>query len=225
MTTDVNTLRRAFECLTHFGVVTAGVKFEMSMIVYGYTDYVGAYVAIPSDPADWKCSIPITHLVKLLNTCVSSSLVRLHFLTDHMRVENEVVYRVKYVDEEVELEYPTVQPCKSFLIDLTLLQRFLKMVGDEVRFEDGLVVKGNYQSMVDSQVTFPPHKAPMLPWLGVPLVPGEEWPDARFGSTLLRYLCRTQAFASKGVATVCRNHMVYETERGDLIFRACFTSL
>lgn len=212
--------------MTHFGVVTAGVKFEMSMVVYGYTDYVGAYVAIPcTERSRWECTVPITHLVKLLNTCVSSSLVRLDFLADHLRVENEVTYRVKYVESTVGLEYPTVQPCKSFQIDLPLLQRFLKMAGDEVRFEDGLVVKGNYQSIVDSQVTFPPHEDPMLPWLGVPLVPGAEWPEARFGTTLLRYLCRTQGFQAKGVATVCRNHMVYEAKRGDLIFRACFTSL
>jgi len=218
-------LRRAFECLTHFGVVTAGVIFQTHMVVFGYTDYVGAYVCIPSEPAEWTCSIPITHLVKLLNTCVSSSLVRLHFLADHVLVENEVTYKVVYVNKELELEYPTVRPCASFVVDLTLLQRFLKMVGDEVKMEDGLVVTGNFESVVESKVEFPRNESPMLPWLGVPLVCKEEWPEARFSSTLLRYLCRTQNFQSTGKVTGCRNHLVYETERADLIFRVCFTCL
>lgn len=224
MTTDANTLRRSCECLTHFGVVTAGVKAGNVLTMYGYTDYAAVYVTVPCSGAG-QCSLPIAHLVKVLNTCMAHTLIRVCFHDTYLKVYNEVVYTVAYVDAAIPLEYPTVRSCDRFAVNLCTLNRFLKLVDETVTLKPGLKIEATFQSIVKSEVTFPPFTDPLYTLLDVPLPCNDAWPeDVRFSSTLLKYLCRTQPFQSNGVVVVCRNHLVYESARNDVAMKVCFTS-
>lgn len=227
MVSDVNTLRRSFECLTHFGVATATCSFNDEMTCYGYTDYAAIYMTIPARCEVWSCCIPIAHLVKILVTCMSHSLVRLQFFTKYLVVENEVKYHVQYVDRvSEELVYPTVRSCAAFQVNLPTLQRFLKLSDEnvELRAEDGLTFVSTYDKVIKSRVSFPTFEGPMLLRLNVPLACQEPWAeDCRFSTILLRYLCRTQSFQTSGVLVVCRDHIVWQSQRNDVDMKVCFT--
>ena len=223
MTTDVNTLRRTLECLTHFGIATAYVRVNGVMVVYGYTDYAAVYCTVPAEGRG-TCALSVAHLVKVLHTCMPHSLIRLAF-GEHLRVINEVEYTVSYVDRPLpELSYPTVRSCSRYSVNIATLNRFLKLVGDTVSVDQGLTLRASYESVIASSVTFPPFEHPLLSFFNVPLACDERWDGPMdYSSTLLKYLCRTQSFQSSGVLVLCRGHLVYMASRGEVTVQICFT--
>ena len=227
MVSDVNTVRRAFECMTHFGVCTATCYFDESMMCHGYSDYAGIYLTIPSECRTHKCKVPIAHLVKILVTCMSHSMVRLTFHASHFLVENEVQYRVEYVSGPIDpLIYPTVRSCGAYHVALPTLHRFIKLSEEDITLTEGLTLTSQYQGVIKSTLTFPPYEGPLYVRLDVPLNCGERWPDSiSFSSTLMRYLCRTQSFQTSGVMVVCAEHLVWQATRGDVGLKLCFTKI
>lgn len=225
---DVGTLRRALENLTHFGVTTAAVWIRGSMHVYGYTDCTAVYLTLPASTTEYQGNLPVSHLVKLLRSCTGQSVVRLKFYSDYLRVENEVVYKVKCVDVPFKsMVWPTVQPCARFMLSLPTLFRFLRLAGDTVQVErsHGVSFTTSYQGMMDSTVDFPTFDDPMLTVFGVPLLCREVWPDdLSFSTPLLKQLCRSQSFSSHGKLIVCRGHLVYEAWRDDVQLLVCFSA-
>ena len=227
MTTDVATLRRALENLTHFGVTTAAVWIRGQMHVYGYTDCAAVYVTLPADTNEYKDNVPVAHLVKLLRSCTGQSVVRLKFYSDYLRVENEVVYLVKCVDVPFKpMEWPTVRPCGRFCVSLPTLFRFLRLAGDTVELErsHGVSFKTTYQGVMESTVDFPTFDDPMMTVFGVPLLCNEPWPDSlQFSSALFKQLCRSQSFQNSGKLVVCCGHVVFEAWRDEVQLLVCFS--
>ena len=228
MTSDVNTLRRAFECISHFGIATAHVSISEAMIIYGYTDCSAVYLTIPCE-GRFKCSIPMSHLVKILRNCQGQSLVRLQFLAESLRLQNEVAYTVNYVScTPATFKFPVVKACGTYSVVLSTLQRFLKMSGDVVtmRRTHGVEMETSMQSMVTSRVTFPSSEDPLMVQLGVPLPPTHPWPDeVRYSNSLLKYLCRTSTFQSYGKLVICAQHLVFQSFNDDVMLQVCFSSI
>jgi hypothetical protein len=221
----VNTLRRTFESFTHFNCPTCyAVQDHGTLHLYGYADVAAVYLTVPCEGTGLSTRLPVAHLVKVLNTCVTNSIARLSFLADHLRVENEVEYRVEYVKGVVKaLEYPTVQPCQAYIVGLGVMHRFLKLVDDTVTLHEGLEMRASYQGIVKSKLTFPLYDDVYIHF-GVPLVTKGGWPEeAVYTADLMRQLCRTQSFQTTGVLVVCKDHCVYTSERNGIVLKVCFT--
>lgn len=219
-------MRRTFESFTHFNCPTCYAVYNGRLQLYAYAEVAAVYVSVPCEGTHLSTRLPVAHLVKVLNTCITNSMARLTFFADHLRVENEVVYRVEYVKGSMRaMEYPTVRACHSFIVSLPILHRFLKLVDDTIclTHEDDLILNGTYQDMVKSKLTFPPYDD-MYIHFGVPLVTNEEWPEeAIYTSDLMRQLCRTQSFQTTGVLVVGRSHCVFTSERNGISLKVCFT--
>jgi hypothetical protein len=225
---DVNTLRRTFESFTHFNCPTCYAVYNGALELYAYAEVAAVYINVPCEGTHLATRLPVAHLVKVLNTCVTNSMARLTFLADHLRVENEVDYRVEYVKGAMRaMEYPTVRASRAFIVGLPILHRFLKLVDDTVTFtyDEDLTLNGTYQDVVKSKLTFPPYKD-MYIHFGVPLVTNEPWPeDVIYTSDLVRQLCRTQSFQTTGVLVVGLSHCVFTSERNGICLKVCFTSV
>ena len=228
VTSDVSTLRKALECIAHYNVTTAGLRIEGNMMVYGYTDCAAVYVSFPADTQEWHCAIPLAHLVKLLRTCAGHSVTRLEFFPQHLRVVNEVMYDVSYVDvPPPTLRYPTVRPVARYRVTLPTLFRFLRMAGDDVQVDcdHGLKMETTYQDMVKSRIDFPTFEDTMMTLFGVPLLCNESWEGpCTFSTVLLKQLCRSQSFATQGVWVLCRSHAVFESVRDGVLLHVCFST-
>lgn len=221
-------MRRALENLTQFGVTTAAVYIKGQMHVYGYTDCAAVYVTLPADTNDFEANLPLSHLVKLLRSCTGQSVVRLKFYANYLLIENEVEYRVKYVNKPFKpIEWPTVRPCSRFSVSLPTLFRFLRLAGETVNLDrdNGVTFSTSYQGIMDSKVEFPTFDDPMMTVFGVPLLCNEPWPGTlEFSTTLLKQLCRSQSFQNLGKLVVCRDHIVYEAWRNEVQLLICFST-
>ena len=225
---DVNTLRRTFEVFTHFQCPTCYAVHNGDLHLYGYAESSAVYLTVPCEGAGLSTRLPVSHLAKVLNTCITNSMARLSFFADHLRVDNEVVYRIEYVKGKVSpMQFPTVKPCKAFIIGLGVMHRFLKLIDETVTLihRDGLTLQADYQEIVKSTLTFPEYND-LYVHFGVPLVTKEEWPDeCVYTADVMRQLCRTQSFQTTGVLVVCQSHCVYTSERNGITLKLCFTNI